>query len=132
METREQVTIAWVLGMLIFATLSGMVMLIRQYQTGRLVIDRRQLAVRLSGGVAMLGVWAMLSLMLLYLPTHPRAMREMYWPCFGATALLALSLFFLAMVDLRLLVLNQFKHEMSLGRELLKPFGEPRRDQATP
>lgn len=130
METQERVVTAWILGLLIFGTLSGMAVLVRQQLRGRLVIDRRQLAVRLSGGVVLLGIWAMIGWMLLFLPSHPRAAREMFWPCFGGTALLALSLLGFVMLDLRLLVMNQFKHEMKLGRELLAAFDEPRGDDA--
>jgi hypothetical protein len=118
MLTNQPILVTWILGLLVSLTFAGLVVLLRQWQRGRLVIDGRQVLVRALGLVAMLAVWVLLGFMLLWI--SPTEQQRAFLLCYAGTALLALLLVLLAWLDLRLLALRRFQHEARLGMDLAR------------
>ncbi len=116
--TTEQTIVTSALGAAVVATLSGLAVLIAQWRRGRLIIDARQLAVRLAGGLVLLVIFVLLGFLGVYLPARPELAQRAFWPAFWATGLLACSLVGFVLLDLRLLLANQLRHEMRFGAEM--------------
>ena len=110
--------VAWCLGLLSTGTLTALVIMVRQHRAGRLVIDRRQVRVRVTGGLVLLAVWLLLGVLMLAL--DPLTQRREWVACFGAVMLLCVLLCALAMLDLRLLMLNRLRAESRLASETAK------------
>lgn len=118
MLTEHAQLVTWCLGLLATATLTGLGIMLRQWQAGRLVIDRRQLRVRLTGGLVLLAIWVLLGALLVGI--DPLSQRRPWVGCFGAVLLLCVLLLMLAMLDMRLLVLNRLRAESRLASETAK------------
>lgn len=116
MLVEQRLAATWVLGLLTALTVSWMLILVRGWQTNRLLIDRRQLAARLLGLVALVGIWVLLGCMLLYL--DPRTQVRALLLCFGGTLALTLLLAVVALVDWRLLRLQRLAREARLELEV--------------
>lgn len=126
MLTEQAQLVTWCLGLLATATLTALGIMLRQWQAGRLVIDRRQLRVRLTGGIVLLAIWVLLGVLMLGL--DPVAQRVAWVGCFGAVLLLCVLLFGLAMLDMRLLLLNRLRAESRLASETAKLWRQGRDD----
>jgi len=118
MLTEQAQLVTWCLGLLATATLVALGVMLRQWRTGRLVIDRRQLRVRLMGGAVLMAIWVLLGALLLGL--DPAAQRQAWVACFGAVLLMCVLLLVLAMFDMRLLLLNRLRAESRLASETAK------------
>lgn len=116
--TTEQTIVTAALGAAVVATLCGLAVLVAQWRRGRLIIDARQLAVRLAGGLVLLVIFVLLGFLGVYLPARPELAQRAFWPAFWITGLLACSLVGFVLLDLRLLLANQLHHELRFGAEM--------------
>ncbi len=118
MLTEHRDLAALVLGLLISATVSGLLVLVRQQARGVGVLLPRQVQLRLLGGLLLLAIWGLLGFLLLGL--KPLEQPEVFLFCFYVTLLLTCVLPFLALLDLRLLSLSRLRAEMRLSEEYIR------------
>jgi hypothetical protein len=115
MLAQYQVPITLAIGLLITATFIGMGLVVRQWRRGRALVPMPQVWLRLTGGLAIQGLWVMLAVLMLHpaLPGNPAlAMRLFY----GSLALVGV-LPILALVDVWLTMRSQVRAEAQLTGE---------------
>jgi hypothetical protein len=101
-------------------TVSGLGVLVRQWRTGRLLIDLRLLRLRLVAGCALLAEWGLLACLLL---VDPRRRPGVAVACLFAAVVLCLLLLLLAWLDLRFLRIQRLRAETRLSGELARRRG---------
>ncbi|HIE51438.1 MAG TPA: hypothetical protein EYP85_06730 [Armatimonadetes bacterium] len=115
-----------VLAVVAIATIVGLVLEVVQWRAGRLLIERRQLLLRVLGGLLLLVTLAMLFVGVLLVEFRNPLQFAAYW---GMCGLLAVVLMGLALYDWRELAKQQLEQERKLAKELgrlLRAQQEPR------
>jgi uncharacterized protein YhhL (DUF1145 family) len=110
----------WILGVLVVAIITLLLVETRQYRAGRSLVTRRQYALRMVGGVLMLGLVVALFVGIYVLrltspPPRPMALTVFVLACL----VLLFGLMFMAVADARAVEKRQSEFEGRLWRDFL-------------
>ena len=116
MLTDHRFLAAGILGALTVATVTGVFVLLRQWSTGRVDLDRRQVPLRVAAGVVILAIWFLIGVLLL--EVDPSKEPRLFANCLGSTVLLTLTLPGFVLLDFRWVVLRRLREQHERTREL--------------